>query len=429
MMRTKNQRVLVVLLVIITLFAATCSAVFGNDQLDWGVERIRSYCVWDNDNWNMTNWNTTTWDIDVGANAGQNATVAIIDTGIYYTTNISGTFIHPELAANVKGMAGFFYNISTHVVDRHTDTVNDAYYINDSLWGHGTGIAGVIASAINGIGLIGTAPNVSIYSLKVNSLGWDHDLAEEIATAINYSIDTLHVNVISISIGVSGNWQDLNNSCIYAFNNDALLIAAAGDLNTTDLGYPASYFPYVVPVGSTDQNDTRAVFGWPLIASNYGPLLQFMAPGVDINTTTIGGYSRANGTSYSAPFVSATAALIFASKMDLNFDSPPYNHQWDNTEVWTKMVLNGTLRLGGTRFKDNYTGWGLVNAWLANQRPLGDINCDNKTDGKDVAWASLAYGTVPRDPRWDPRADVDINKKVDGKDIAIIAGNFGAGDP
>jgi predicted secreted protein len=58
-------------------------------------------------------------------------------------------------------------------------------------------------------------------------------------------------------------------------------------------------------------------------------------------------------------------------------------------------------------------------------RLVADINNDGKVDGKDLAIAAKAYGTIPGSPLWDPRADVNLDGRVDGKDIAIISKNFG----
>jgi hypothetical protein len=413
-------KLITVLLTVMILLASGWSTVFGTDMLDWGVERIRSYCVWDNDNWNMSNWNTTgSWDIDPGANAGQNVAVAIIDSGMDYTVNASGYFVHPDLAANVKAMAGFYYDLTTHDTYTYTDPVSNASDIKDDT-GHGTQIAGIIAATINTMGLIGAAPNVSIISLRINS-SLQVYAAEEAATAINYAVD-LGVKVISISIGWSTNYSVLYNACSYAFSQGVLLVAAAGNEDTTVLGYPASY-SFVISVGATGKDDNRA--SW----SNYGPQIWFVAPGVDINTTTMnGGYTTplVNGTSFSTPLVSATAALVFNSKMDPSYGPP--GSPWDAGQVLAKLVLNGTLDLLPPG-KDNDTGYGLINAWLANQRPIGNINGDTKTDGKDIALASLCFGSAPGSPNWQARADVNIDKKADGKDIAIIALHFGQVDP
>jgi len=56
---------------------------------------------------------------------------------------------------------------------------------------------------------------------------------------------------------------------------------------------------------------------------------------------------------------------------------------------------------------------------------LGDLNGDRKIDMKDISMAARAFGTVPGDQRWEPRADLNNDVKVDMKDITLIAKNFG----
>lgn len=424
---TSLQRFLAFLFVIVFLSALTLSPALGSEQLPWDVERIHSYCVWDNDNWNMTNWNTTAWDVDAGANAGQGVKVAIIDTGMDYSVDHGNVIYHPDLNDSLQlgGMYGFKYdNGVVNVYDQPTDSyerqfIQDLYPFPNR--GHGTEVAGVIAAAINGMGIIGAAPKVAIYSLKINSLPNDYASEEEMAKAINYSVDDLHVQVILISLGFTRDNQHLHTACDYTVTDTsthagALLISAAGNDNTTTLGYPASYSS-VIAVGALDHDDTRAPF------SNFGPKLWFMAPGVDVNTTTLnGGYALVNGTSFAAPLVSATAALVWSSKLD-----PNYGSYWNNAEVWLKM--DDTALDLGPPGKDNETGWGLVNAWMANQRPLADINDDHKVDVADIFLVAKAYGSTPGDWNWDPRADINIDKKVDIIDILLVQKNYGKTDP
>jgi subtilisin family serine protease len=414
----KGQISVELLLSVMMLFAMV-SLAQGNVPLSWGVERIRSYCVWDNDNWNRS----SAWDVDLGANAGQNVTIAVIDTGVDY----NDTGYHPDLAANIRGGAGFLHNLGNYYPP---DTSNFKDYD-----GHGTQVVGIIAAIVNGAGanqsgIIGAAPQVNIYALKFESSRMSTDSVYEVAAAINYSVDNLGANIISMSLGTFLNdttdaGATLHNSCNYAYGKGALLFVAVGDDGGPISTYPELYYN-VSAVGATDQNDNRASF------SDYGPKLDFVAPGVNISTTTINyGYANVNGTSFAVAFADATAALILNSKVDTIFDfhGGGPDGKWENDETWAKMVLNGTLRLGGTLFKDNYTGWGLVNPWLATQRPIGDLNQDNHTDGKDLGMVRYAFGSFPGSPTWDPRADVNIDKKVDGKDLGIVAWNFGKGDP
>jgi subtilisin len=395
------------------VLSALVGSARGNVVLGWGVERIRAYCVWDNDNWNMTN----PWDVDSGADAGQNVSIAVIDSGVDYLTDDQGQIhYHPDLAANIAGGKGFLYLVEyLQILNAYDDEI-----------GHGTEVIGVIAAVVNGLGanqsgIIGAAPKTHIWALRTYG-----NRPQEIAAAINYSVDVLGVQIINISLQSDDNYSEIFTACNHALARGALIFACSGNFppGNGTITYPALYNS-VIAVGATCENDSRASF------SNYGPKLCFMAPGFEINTTygTTNhhfSYIVDNGTSFAAPHASATAALIWSSKVDPNFD---FNHDgmWENDEVWAKMITT-TLDLGPPG-KDNETGWGLVNAWLSYQRPIGDINNNNVVDGTDLSIVASAFGSWPGSPRWDPRADVDIDEVVDGTDMAIIARHFGEGDP
>jgi hypothetical protein len=55
----------------------------------------------------------------------------------------------------------------------------------------------------------------------------------------------------------------------------------------------------------------------------------------------------------------------------------------------------------------------------------GDINCDGKVDVRDVAAASVAYGSHPGHPRWNPMADENEDDRIDVKDLSSIIINYG----
>jgi thermitase len=69
----------------------------------------------------------------------------------------------------------------------------------------------------------------------------------------------------------------------------------------------------LLSVAATDSNDAKASF------SSYGNYIDLAAPGVSIYTTTVGGgYSNANGTSFSSPITAATAALMMSANSKLS---------------------------------------------------------------------------------------------------------------
>jgi len=60
-------------------------------------------------------------------------------------------------------------------------------------------------------------------------------------------------------------------------------------------------------------------------------------------------------------------------------------------------------------------------------RWFGDLNGDDKVDLKDVYIVTLAFGSYPGHPRWNPVADVNRDNKVDLKDVYIVFRNYGKG--
>ena len=99
----------------------------------------------------------------------------------------------------------------------------------------------------------------------------------------------------------------------FAENSGAVLVASAGNRNTNQPQYPAA-FSGVIAVAATDLMDRKASF------SNYGRFVFIDAPGDKIFSAFPGNlYAVVSGTSFSAPAIAATAALIrnqWASRID-----------------------------------------------------------------------------------------------------------------
>ena len=55
----------------------------------------------------------------------------------------------------------------------------------------------------------------------------------------------------------------------------------------------------------------------------------------------------------------------------------------------------------------------------------GDINGDGIVDYRDIGIIARAYGTVPGDLNWDPRADLIKDSIIDYRDISLCARNYG----
>jgi subtilisin len=276
---------------------------------------------------------------DLG-NEGAGVKVAVLDTGINYN--------HEELSASFGGA----YKGGVDIINNDADPFDDN--------GHGTHCAGIIAAAHNNNDVVvGVAPQVSLYSVKVlNSAG--SGSTSTIIAGIQWAVDN-HMQIISMSLGSSTGTTSLQTACDNAYNHGVLLVAASGNDYKSSINYPARY-DSVVAVGATDSLDKRAGF------SNYGTGLELMAPGVNILSTykDVSPNDNRNidvvymsGTSMATPHVAGVAALVFASPIDQIYELD-HDGVWDASEVRTK--LQSTASDLGASGKDIQYGYGLVDA-------------------------------------------------------------------
>jgi subtilisin len=213
--------------------------------------------------------------------------------------------------------------------------------------GHGTHVAGTIAALNNNIGVIGAAPNASLYAVKVLDAGGSGSYAG-IIDGINWAINN-KMNVINMSLGGRSGSTALEDACNAAYNAGILVVAAAGNEGNNGgksecIGYPARYAS-VMAVGSITSNNTRSSF------SSTGSTLEIMAPGSSILSTTYnGGYGTMSGTSMACPHVAGVAALVWSAKPTM-------------TNVQLRNVLNTTAN---NMWNDPWKyGNGLVDAYAA----------------------------------------------------------------
>ena len=182
--------------------------------------------------------------------------------------------------------AGFLHQSEAGFLDRTGLLVNPAY-------SHGTLCAGVLAAI---------APDSMIMPLRAFDDRGESDLFT-IAKAIRYAVQQ-GAQALNMSFGVRSPSNSLQSAIQYAQQNNVLLVASAGNNNTSAHQYPAAYSG-VMATAATDLLDKKAAF------SNYGRYIFVDAPGVNIISAYPGGYyGIVSGTSFSAPAVAGTAALV-----------------------------------------------------------------------------------------------------------------------
>lgn len=232
------------------------------------------------------------WDTSRGAGS----VIAILDGG--FQAN------HPDLVGKVAG--------TWDVVARNTD-VSEAH--GSLAPGHGTAVASVAAAASNNLkGIAGAAPSAKLLLVGVgDSLGdiYDDTSAAGIVWATDHGAD-----VISMSYGaeVDGLSRAEALAVEYALSKDVVLVASGGNTPSGNPNYPAAA-DGVIGVGATNTLGT-AQTSW----SAYGPWIDLGAPGVgvpvavplavDIYDGLKDGYTKLDGTSFSAPLVAGEAALL-----------------------------------------------------------------------------------------------------------------------
>jgi subtilisin len=281
----------------------------------WGVDRLDARVV------------------HLAGNTGAGVGIAICDTG-------SGP--HSDLDPNVAGR----YNCLSGACSLDPGQKDGN--------GHGTHVAGSALAKQNGSGVVGMAPDASLYSFQVLNSSGSGSFSNIIA-ALDYIVSynaSLGIRVANFSLGSS---SDPGLTVKQAFDNayaaGVLCIAAAGNSGNPpgkgdNVGYPARY-PSVVAVAATDQNDRRASF------SSTGSAVDLSAPGVAIRSTWLnGGLNIISGTSMATPHVTGAAALVFASGVVSDTDG-----LYGTANEVRKRLEDTALSLGSA----GWYGKGLVN--------------------------------------------------------------------
>jgi subtilisin family serine protease len=241
---------------------------------------------------------------------GKDIVVAVIDASNF-------DYRHEDLLPNV---------IRTYNSDEDNNKINNQG--NTDEHSHGSTVAGFIASPINGKGLLGTAPEAKLILIKqVDSSDSATIKAFEYAKDHGAKVINCSWGTEQVSQAVANELQELKDSGITIVfasgNNGENMDGAISD---------ESELPSVIGVGSSNEANNIASY------SNYGKHIDLIAPGGDLDrsagilglddTGSAGStiqrqlvdrdYAFTNGTSFSAPIVAGTVALMLSANPNLN---------------------------------------------------------------------------------------------------------------
>lgn len=254
----------------------------------------------------------------------QNINIAVVDSGINY---------NHELFKN---------RVTRTKVDFSTDASNDEM----DYYGHGTIVAGAIAKS--------TPSNIKISAYKFyDSKG--NGTASEALSALEYIKQLKNKpDIINCSfVGRSG----LGTVIDELVDMGVTVVAGAGNEGKEVYQQPAN-FDSVITVAAINR------YGTAWSSSNYGSCVDISAPGVNVNTATIGSnnaYVLADGTSLATPLVSSAAAYVLMEhknytpeqvKQELIATATPFKKSDCYYDRYGAGIVNFSNIINGTRCKE-----------------------------------------------------------------------------
>ena len=214
-----------------------------------------------------------------------------------------GTF-HTVVAVVDTGVQLHHPDLESRMVDGWDFIHHDRLPYDDN--GHGTSVAGIVAATANSIGVSGMCAKCKIMPVKAldaNGMGQWSVAAEAIVWAADH-----HADVINLSFGGPTGGSVLGDAIAYARAKGAVVVAAAGNFNSTDRFYPAAYAG-VISVAATDPMDLR--YAWSDYSSSW---VDMAAPGCTWATKRGSDYGSFCGTSAATPVVAGIAALVDSAR-------------------------------------------------------------------------------------------------------------------
>lgn len=262
---------------------------------NWGVNRVLAPCMWRR------------------GITGQGVNVAVLDTGI-----------GPHVDLVVSGNVSFT-----------GETPQDVQ-------GHGTHVAGIIAGRNFATNSLGVAYDVNLFNVKVldnNGHGTTAWLIQGITWCGNNNIDVANMSLYyQPGEPNAGERAAIQAAIDFSIGRGCIFVSISGNNGINTVAYPAAANG-VISVGSININNVRAG------DSNFGPGLDYVAPGVNIVSTFLNnGYASLSGTSMASPHVAAMVALLLSedplrtqpqiegilTNAALNLGNPGYDIQYGN---------------------------------------------------------------------------------------------------
>jgi hypothetical protein len=239
---------------------------------------------------------------------GSGVVVAVVDSGVRLN--------HPDLRSNLwtnpaevpdnrKDDDGNGYVDDVHGID-----LTGQHSLNDAQ-GHGTHVAGTIAAARNGQGVVGVAYKAKLMVVRILDKRGSGS-TQALAAGIRYAAAN-GARIINLSLETETDDRRVRAAIQAAAAANVLVICSAGNMGADvdrrplfPVSIPADNLVGVAATAPADDGEAITQF------SNFGPLsVPVAAPGDGVvSTANDGGYETRSGTSMAAPHVAGVAALM-----------------------------------------------------------------------------------------------------------------------
>ncbi|MAI90190.1 S8 family peptidase [Ponticaulis sp.] len=306
---------------------------------------------------------------------------------------------------NTQAVIGLLdFGITDETLLTH-DVIYNGGYETDSEDTHGSAVVSLLIAPHDGFGVMGIAPDASVAAYnpfdETGTAGW-----EDVETGVNELVDN-GARIINMSLGVPGailseEWAGILGGVVADPEaSGTVFIKAAGNdgaVQSEDVLWDsAESLENLIIVGAIGLDGEIAEWSntpgdaCAIIDGECNPLMYnfIVAPGEFLLVSDgDGGVTRHSGTSFAAPLVSGTAALIHGAW--------PW---WkDHGEETVDVILQTATDLGEEGVDEVY-GWGLLNVEAAlspldweNLRFYFDRNGNGHVNsGKSADWIRRAY--------------------------------------
>lgn len=368
---------------------------YDTTEEDSGIPLARKAAIVNDDTnqWNLKKIDTQkAWDLideveaerrELGKEDLKKVTVAVLDTGVDLKHEDLQEALNPQKCVKVEGQPVPLYPDQTYPL------------LTGDEGGHGTKVAGIIgATSGNHRGSAGVAAgnNNQIVELAVIDV-YDHYYgrydklarSSDLIKGIDYAVsDKVNAKVINMSLGHQPRGTHPQNDFALSTKirqvvqeKQVTVVCSAGNRNNTKLWYPSDFRDSISVISTVNYSNVFKQCKAP--SSSYGKNKDISAPGYQIMVPVKGGSykSGSSGTSFSAPVVSAVAAMLYYVNPDILEESIKGSQnvrkikKYGISSAQVEEIMKTTATDLYLEGDDPYTRCGNVNAYAAVAKSVG----------------------------------------------------------